>query len=432
MKQMTSVVDNITGLFGRGFITAGLLPILVAGCYIGVLWTTVIGIDRLAGWVPHSPTRSVIVIGIFAAMLLLVMALLLRAARTVILAFFSGENWFLGLPGIRDVLIRPEQRRSRRLLDGATSVTVPEWEKEPDALRGRFRDAPLSKASAPDTCLEISRLLQDSRKAYLAAASGEKYCRKEYNALLNRLLPLFGKVKQAALSPINQEMIALAEAMAMRERYTRTAPLATWLEQFGPSGIVRCTRLGNRLLAIDAYPYRRYHMEGSIFWPHVEQLADGSLREDINSHRAQLEMILSYAAVFLVLAVGTALIGRWVGLHWFVWLAATVVAAISSWLFYRSGIVMADALGKTLCMACDLLRQDVLRKMGLEVPPDLPAERQQWVEVSRLVAYGNGFPRYASPQTCMQIPVASVLVRSAAITVASSRIKAKGSARIHP
>jgi hypothetical protein len=392
---MTSVVDNITGLFGRGFITAGLLPIWVAGCCAAGLLAAAIGIDGLVSWVLLRPVRSLIVLATLAMTLLLLMAVVLRAARAPILAFFSGENWLLTITGISAVLVLLERRRSRQMLRNARTEML--WTREPDRVRALFVAASPPRPLAPTTLPEVPQLLEEARIAALTAAGGTPVDRQTYNDLLNRLLPLFGEVVDAALTPIVERLIELAETMALMERYYGTAAWATWLEQFGPRGIVRCTRLGNRLLAIDAYPYRRYQMEGSILWPHIQQLADDALREDIGAHRVQLEMVLANAMIFLLLAIVTAMIGPWLALHWFIWLTAAVVFGALSWLFYRSGIMMADALGKTLCVACDLVRQDILRKMGFQVPADLPAERAQWVEVSRLVAFGDGMPTFTPP-----------------------------------
>ena len=66
------------------------------------------------------------------------------------------------------------------------------------------------------------------------------------------------------------------------------------LRNFGPDGLLRPTKLGNILLATDAYPMRCYGMDGSLFWVHVETLVETDLRDDIQGQRLQLETALAW------------------------------------------------------------------------------------------------------------------------------------------
>ena len=62
MEQISSVVENITGLFGRGFLTAGLLPIWVAAVCLISLLSTVLGLDGLIALTLMRPMKATLVV----------------------------------------------------------------------------------------------------------------------------------------------------------------------------------------------------------------------------------------------------------------------------------------------------------------------------------------------------------------------------------
>lgn len=394
MEQMSSVVENITGLFGRGFLTAGLLPIWVAAVCLISLLSTVLGLDGLIALTLMRPMKATLVVATAAATLLLLLAVVLRAVRSFVLSFFSGESRLLTGTGLAALLVVRERFRLRRLL--VASEAVSDWNDEPQRLRGRLLAAPRAGVGVPATVPEVAVLLQQARTAALRAIGGIPVRRTDYDALVVRLFLLCGTVADNALPPIANQLTVIAETMAQMVSYPTNSALAAWHDQFGPRGLIRCTRIGNLMLAIDNYPYLRYSMEGGRLWPHIEQMSDEPVRQEIDLHRVQLETVLAHAAVFLLLVVVTVFAGPWIGMQFFVWLGSSLFFALLSYMLYRSSLPVADGLGKALCVACDLARHDILRKMGFEVPQDLPMEKEQWMQVSRLVAYGRGNPRYAA------------------------------------
>ena len=368
----------------------GLLPIWVAASCLAALLSATIGLNGLIGLILLHSSRILIGGGGAAVTFFLLLAIVLRAMHSRILDFFSGDSWWLSITGIATLLRFFERRRSSGLLRRANVALV--WEGEPERLRHRLAQIPPPPPNAPATVPGLHPLLEAARQGALDAAEGRIVLKQYYDDLVDRLAALYGMVMDAALSPIAERMTVLATAMQEGERYESASARAAWDEQFGPPGVVRPTRLGNLLLAIDAYPYRRYRMDGILFWPHIEMQADDRLRDAIADYRVQLEMILAHAAVFLGLAVFTALAAPWAGLSVALCSTAAAVFAVLAWLFYKSSIRVAEVLGTTLRAACDLLRHKVLREMGFAIPVDMPAERAQWTEASQLVAFGQGNP----------------------------------------
>ena len=149
------------------------------------------------------------------------------------------------------------------------------------------------------------------------------------------------------------------------------------------SGLLRPTRLGNVLLATDAYPMRCYGMDGSLFWVHVETLADERLRNEVASQRLQLEIALAYATVFLLLTAACILLAPWIGIPAIMWGTAAALFAIASRAFYRSGVFTAEILSNSLCAACDLVRAELLERLTKTTP----TERDEWIKIGQRTAY---------------------------------------------
>jgi hypothetical protein len=331
-------------------------------------------------------------LGSAVLVLSLVMALVLRAMHTRLMEFFSGDSTILVVTLIWWPLRFLERRRAQDLLTRANAHT--EWEGEPARLRSRLAIIP-NVPGRPPGHADVAPLLADATAAALDAIGGVWVSHQTYVDLANRLAALYVVVADAALSPIVLQVMTLAETMELMAQYPSISALALYYEQFGPRGVLQPTRLGNRMRAIEIYPYRRYEMDGAVFWPHIEALADETLRDDIADQRTQLEMVLATTAVFLVLSLATALCGPWVGLSFKLSVVAAIAFAVLSWLFYEASLRVATALGTALCVACDTTRHEILQKMGLRLPANLNEEKSQWREASRLVAFGQGNPTFA-------------------------------------
>ena len=100
---MESLIGNITGLFGRGFLLAGLLPVLVACVAVAAMLTAVIGLNGIVGLVLLRPGDTLVVICAIWLVILFVIAQVLRAVRGSILQFFSGDSLLLKITGLAEL-----------------------------------------------------------------------------------------------------------------------------------------------------------------------------------------------------------------------------------------------------------------------------------------------------------------------------------------
>jgi hypothetical protein len=135
------------------------------------------------------------------------------------------------------------------------------------------------------------------------------------------------------------------------------------------------TRLGNVLKGAEVYPgeKERYELDAVFFWPRLYAVLPDAMRETLGSARSSLDLLLLTSFLgnlFAVIAAAT--LGATGSSDWRLWLAE--VGALA----YRSAVSSATVYAELVRSAFDLYRRDLLKQMGLELPPTLPAERALW------------------------------------------------------
>jgi hypothetical protein len=116
------------------------------------------------------------------------------------------------------------------------------------------------------------------------------------------------------------------------------------------------TRLGNLLEAHQAYPYQRYEIEGSVFWPRLAFVVPPDTMARLEDRRSFLDFWLAIASL-------------------------SVVGGVAA--------LAADGLGDQLAAACDMLRFDVAAGLRMPTAPTLIAEKQNWALRSQHALYGT-------------------------------------------
>jgi hypothetical protein len=395
---MASMIENLTGLLGRGFLLAGVLPVFVGVSTIGIVFILAFGIEALLALGLLRSPGALIVITVISVLLLLLLSIVLRAMRGKILSFFRGDSVFLRQTGIVDILTKRQSDRLLRLLRSMRRTST--WSKYADALTARINAAKRLSGSetarTPDQ--RIQRLLVSAERVADAAISGLPLEQAQIDALAAELVSCYGVYPNSDADNIADRLIAAMDAMKTRDVVPEIASArATWKKEFGPPGLVEPTRLGNLLLALDAYPLERYSMDGSLFWPHLETMAEDSAKEELRERRVQLEMVLAFAVVFLALTPLVAIGAPWVGVSVWRWLPITLVLVGLDIVFYLSVLQTAEALCNASRAMCDLTRHRLLRELGCSLPANLVEERKIWDELTQLLAYGEGELTFSKP-----------------------------------
>lgn len=145
------------------------------------------------------------------------------------------------------------------------------------------------------------------------------------------------------------------------------------------------SRLGNVFRASEVYSNVVYGLDAIPAWPRLQAVMPEHFRTILADSKAQIDfcanLCLSGALTTLVhLALA---LGRWTFPE--AWIA--LVGAAFAVLGYELTLSASGQFGSYVKSAFDLYRADLARKLGLELPPSVEAERAMWRTVSRMMIY---------------------------------------------
>jgi hypothetical protein len=377
-------LEKIGGFFDRPFLVAGVLPWLIVTAIVGAFFVPLLGVDAVAAWARTLSAANSIGLVFAAGMVLILLAFALRSLRALIISSWSGEGRAWTWTGIGEVLKETQRARHDAL---TLRAEANEWGRAKTSLRLRVAETLGSGAEAmlPDNVEATWRTRID------ALASRFRRGRLTFAELDNHIAVFaeaYTRYSVDALIPIYRRFNDLVNEMTETEESEGRTALVDRDLYFASAATMWPTELGNILAALNSYPFKRYKMEGSLFWPHLEEAMSESVRAEISNQRAMLDLALSLATLFLVLTLAAAFVGPWFIFHWF-WIAATIGGIAFAFAFYRVAVHSAIAFSRSMRAACDLSRHKLLAALSLPFPTTLEAEQELWLRMSRLVAYGG-------------------------------------------
>ncbi|MBN1886477.1 MAG: hypothetical protein JW850_00740 [Thermoflexales bacterium] len=142
------------------------------------------------------------------------------------------------------------------------------------------------------------------------------------------------------------------------------------------------TQLGNVIAAFEAYPRRRYCMDGVLFWPRMLPILDKhEFTSYITGYRSTLDFLLN--ASFLIGIFGIECLFVRIlfesNLSW--WLP--LLSLIAAFVFYRAAISSACDWGEMFRAAFDLFRYQLAEALGLQPVKSFEEECVTWHELTR-------------------------------------------------
>lgn len=263
----------------------------------------------------------------------------------------------------------------------------------PPALPARwFTPRGAQPAQLPVIPLAEKERLRQRINTFRAVSSDQLPERSQFNALVEEVCNAYQNYENSSI----EELDFLLCYVAKRNDQIESIPVQTAEVEldcfFGPATDPLPTALGNIIRALDAYPFTRYAIEGGVFWPHLQHVIKGDLREDVIYQRMLLDMCLALTSLFALLVGATLLLGPWLFSDQ-VWVLYLIGFIGLSLIFYHTGIQAALAFSRAMRAAYDVFRFDLLGALGVRAPKDLNDEREKWERFSVLAAYGYGRAR---------------------------------------
>lgn len=155
------------------------------------------------------------------------------------------------------------------------------------------------------------------------------------------------------------------------------------------------TRFGNVWGVIEEYPYVRYGMDGTTFWPRMISVVPKEYAEMIASHKLTMDTLLNSSLLAIIFGFEMIIVSaRILTLDNALLAAAAFVAA---YLLYQAAMTSLLEMGELVKSCYDLFRKDLLTKLGLALTSsDIESERKIWSGLNSYILAGDSY-YYPSP-----------------------------------
>lgn len=425
-----SIVDRVTGLFGKTYFLAGFFPVLVLAAV-----SLLAGYDS-SEWVYRQVNAFR---GLDAGRQAVASGALLAAVAALGFVFWSANPWWRALMqgsalrgGIREWLVQDQRDRlmelevvlrecEDRVFGFRSSHPDPEPEPEPPpcpdepTLLGAVKKllfpggpgAPEAGAApAPGGPTPWMDRLRDARAKGDALASPGGAApspglvgkfdrvRAEIGGLklvdaaaldvlcdgLERELAAAPVSPESELDRLHVEFDDLATRARARAENALNAALSARRSRFPLNlAVVGPTRMANLAELYRDHALTRYRLDPEVFWLHLQRsaAADDRFRPILEEARLKLDVSVAMAAA-CVLASSWAVVVGVAGHSVPVLLLTGVGLPAGALLFYHAAASNLRAYGIAVTATVDLFRFDVLEALHVATPPDSEAERQLW------------------------------------------------------
>jgi hypothetical protein len=168
------------------------------------------------------------------------------------------------------------------------------------------------------------------------------------------------------------------------------------LDRVGPN------EFANTLAVAEEYPFERYGMDASVFWPRVSAEIEPEKLDSLTATYGAMRGLLNLSLLAMLFALECFLAGLAIWQAWAApipqvllrpqWLLlASVLSVLIGLAAYRGAVSAARAVGNAMRTAFDYYRGSVLRRFNLKMPDDLDEERVLWLKLSAFIRRGETF-----------------------------------------
>jgi hypothetical protein len=380
-------LDKIGSLFDRHFLFASFLPTFVLFVALGVTFAGPAGFPTTLDWANHIDPLEKIACTALATVSAVVFAYVTGALHTGFLRFWSGTlSHFLFFP-IYAVGEERQTRHFERLRGDSERLST--WEPSQhdlrEAVNAAIAEVPAAGWIVPnqDDTARLNALAANARQQIIEAKTPD-----DVRVLAQNIASQYKRFTVDSLTGVYAVVNRELEIRVKRETQQLRNAKAELDRRFGSVETIRASTLGNLIESYEAYPYRRYGIEGTSFWPALRYVVTDKYLAMIEDSQVFLDFAVSmttFAAIYAGLAL---FVGPWL---WTVssLLLLSLASSIVSYVFYWIAVSAADHHGAIHRACVDLFRLDLMYALYRPHPTTLAAERLQWRELSQLAAYGE-------------------------------------------
>jgi hypothetical protein len=383
--MINTLLGNITGLFSKEYLLSAFLPALwfIAVMTAAALWVT--GwegpVEQFGAWTAGQ--KALAAVG--GSIALAVFGYVLQALHPLFTELWSGRisSWPL-LALLWGQLELGRAFQGLRYSDLSKRANLISWWNErfeafatKAALQYHESGAAVPRSQARDIKAKIRRFSANSSQTHVGAVS---------NDLVDAYANYDGRSLQGVYDLFKRTVFLIHS-----EKSYSIQTCSTSLDrEFATEVSIQPTTLGNIIASYNEYSFKRYNMEGELFWPRLRQVADQKFLEQLDDRKIVLDFALTSATLSGVFAMVATFGGPWLWHDRVFWTCLFMAGAALTVLFYWLAVIVARQLGELVRTAYDLFRWKLMGELKLEIPEKLTLgdERKLWEQVSQWIAYG--------------------------------------------
>jgi hypothetical protein len=164
---------------------------------------------------------------------------------------------------------------------------------------------------------------------------------------------------------------------------------------FPPIKDIQPTRFGNIRRATELYPALRYGIDTITVWPHLLEAMPDDYKKKIDQSNDQLSLMLNYSllaiifSIFCVIAIIYVILDTQISTSIYYYIVGGIISLLISKFFYQNSLGLAIENARTIRVAFDFYRFEILDRLELERPTDLRDEIKIWNIVSEFFSIGE-------------------------------------------
>lgn len=377
------LLTKIGGALEKDFLFGAFIPALIFLTAIGLTIILVIGIEPVSTMISTLSTVNQIMAGTVATLGIIVFAYVMTALRGGILRFWTGNSMFpLGLPwGLVKLGESLQRERYQHLRSRAQRIS--RWPEILEQFRvnvdKKWEHRPMAIATGADILLLLSRVRQ------ISPTLSEKRLERELASIIEAYGAFDGDSLCSVYEGVKRRLLDWAE-----EEDTRIQGDCYYLDRnYGCYASIRATKLGNIIDSYNHYSYKRYKIEGEVFWPRMQRVIPDSYIKLVDEPRILMDFSLAMTTLSTGYALFAIVIGPWLWYNFQLWLCLAIAGMAFALFFYRVSVGAAFKLGEMIRSSYDLFRLDLLAALDRPRPDSYQKEQEMWSELSRVAVYGS-------------------------------------------
>jgi hypothetical protein len=402
MEKITGVLNALQGIYGKGFILAGFLPICLL---LGVLWF--LGCCLSAGFVEFTEY----LLGAKLLQQFAIGTLLLFLISIASFVFWQLNSWFLRvfegrvLPLVLQDYLSAGERNACTALD----EEIAEYREE----AGNFRQAVSqweAQLVANSTGLGATlnnKPLQDEYDALRKATEGWQAVRFEVfrtffthlETELRKTEVVTGGTLEKMRDQLSGPLVITGRALAERDLYrsigARNSKYPVDQMNIGPS------LLANVQEAQRADLQRSYGIDIGVFWSSLQKIAAGDEKfaAILENSKARLDFSVALAALSAIFTLCWLFFYGLIASSWTVYLIVAGAAIVATIITRQLVLLNYQSFAETVRTTVELFRFELLKSMHVPLPLDSDAEKQTWIWLAQSLQVGNHIKvTYAPPE----------------------------------